>query len=127
MGCDIHTVIEEKVGNKWIGVVASDRMSKRPIYAQRDYEFFGAVANVRSKGDRYPQGLPYDVSDLSWYMFSQAPADHHSASHMSIAEFCRIHHTVRPDGSRAEYAVHDLMGIYPEDGAEFRIVFWFDN
>ena len=127
MGCDIHTVIEEKVGGKWIGVATSDRLQKRPVYAQRDYEFFGAVSNVRGKGDIYPRGLPYDVSELSWYLFSQAPVDHHSASHMSAEEFCKIYHAVRPDSSRAEFAVYDLMGFTIEDGEEFRVVFWFDN
>ncbi len=127
MGCDIHTVIEEKVGGKWIGVVASDRMGKRPIYAQRDYQFFGAIANVRESGERYPQGLPYDVSELSWYLFSMAPTDHHSASHMSVGDFCRLHHEIRPDASRAECAVYDLMGLYADEGEEFRVVFWFDN
>ena len=128
MGCDIHTVIEERVGGKWIGVVASDRMQKRPIYAQRDYEFFGAVASVRERGDKYPVGFPYDVSDLSWYLFSKVPTDYHSASHMSVEEFCAIHHRVNPEASRTEYAVHDLMGLWgADDGAEFRVVFWFDN
>lgn len=127
MGCDIHTVIEEKVGDRWIGVVASDRMAKRPIYAQRDYNFFGAIANVRVGGGKYPIGLPYDLSDLSWYLFSKYPTDHHSASHMSADEFCDIHHKVNPEMSRAEYGINDLMGLYGEEGAEFRIVFWFDN
>ena len=127
MGCDIHTVIEEKIGAKWIGVVASDRMGKRPVYAQRDYEFFGAVASVRTRSAQWPKGLPYDVSDLAWYLFSQAPTDHHSASHMMIEEFCSIHHSVRPNNSRPEFAAYDLMGILADEGAEFRVVFWFDN
>lgn len=127
MGCDIHTVIEKKVGGKWIGITSSDHALKRPVYAQRDYEFFGAVANVRGKGDIYPQGLPYDVSELSWYLFSKAPTDHHSASHMSAYEFCKVYHAVRPNGRRSEFAVYDMMGFIIEDGEEFRVVFWFDN
>jgi hypothetical protein len=127
MGCDIHTVIEEKVGGKWIGVVASDRMGKRPIYAERNYAFFGAVAHVRGEGKNFPKGLPSDVSDLSWHLFSQSPVDHHSASHMSVDEFCLIHHQVMPSASREEYPVYDLMGLDPREGQEFRVVFWFDN
>ena len=127
MGCDIHVVIEEKVGGRWIGVVATDRLNKRPVYAQRDYEFFGAIANVRCMGDNFPAGLPYDISDLAWYLFSRYPTDHHSASHMPAKEFCLIHHKVRPDASRQEHCVYDLLGLHADDGGEYRVVFWFDN
>jgi len=127
MGCDIHTVIEEKVKGKWIGVVASDRMLKRPIYAQRDYQFFGAIANVRVEGSRHPKNVPVDVSDLSWHLYMRHPTDHHSASYMSIEEFCIAHNKCRPDSSRLENCVVDLTGISLGDGEHFRVVFWFDN
>ena len=126
MACDIHTVIEEKVDGKWIGVAASDRMKTRPIYAQRDYSFFGAVANVRGGGSNYPQNIPRDVSDLAWHLYMCSPTDHHSASHMSLEKFCGIHNVQRPDASRAEWAVEDLTGIDKEEG-DHRVVFWFDN
>ena len=129
MGCDIHTVIEEKVDGRWIGVAASDRMKDRPLYAQRDYAFFGEIANVRSNGANYPKNLPRDVSELSWHLFMRCPTDHHSASHMSLEKFCSIHNRMRPKESREEYAVEDLTGIYRDEDqkAEMRVVFWFDN
>ena len=126
MGCDIHTVIEENVDGRWIGVCASDRMKVRPVYAQRDYSFFGSIANVRGSGSNYPQNLPRDVSDLAWHLYMRSPTDHHSVSHMSLDKFCDIHNAGRPNESRAEYAVEDLTGIYKDEG-EHRIVFWFDN
>lgn len=128
MGCDIHTVIEEKVDGKWIGVAASDRMKVRPIYAQRDYSFFGSIANVRGHGPNYPQNLPRDVSDLAWHLYMRCPTDYHSASHMSLEKFCAIHHKERPKESREEFCVEDLTGIDRDEGiGDHRIVFWFDN
>lgn len=126
MGCDIHTVIEEKVDGRWVGVAASDRMKDRPVYAQRDYSFFGRVANVRGDGPNYPQNLPRDVSDLAWHLYMRCPTDHHSASHMSLEKFCEIHNAERPKESRTEWAVEDLTGIDKDEG-KHRIVFWFDN
>lgn len=127
MGCDIHTVIEEKVGGRWIGVAASDRMAKRPLYGQRDYSFFGAIANVRERGENYPKNLPRDVSELAWHLYMRAPTDYHSASHMSLEEFCAIHNRLNPKESRLEYAVEDLTGLYNEESEQYRVVFWFDN
>ena len=127
MGCDIHTVIEEKVDGRWIGVAASDRMKKRPLYAQRDYSFFGAVANVRERGDHYPRNLPRDVSELAWHLYMRLPTDYHSASYMALEEFCSIHNRLNPKESRPEYAVEDLTGLYNDDGEQYRVVFWFDN
>lgn len=127
MGCDIHTVIEEKVGDKWIGVASSDMMKDRPVYAQRDYTFFGSIANVREHGENYPQNIPRDVSDLAWHLYMLCPTDHHSPSHMSLEKFCTIHNRDNPRASRTEYAVEDLTGIYTDEGREFRVVFWFDN
>lgn len=127
MGCDIHVVIEEKVDGRWLGVSASDRLKDRPEYAQRDYDFFAAIANVRGSGGVYPRNLPKDISDLAWHLYMGAPTDHHSASHMAIDEFCEIHHRINPKMSRGEYATEDLMGIYKSDGEAHRVVFWFDN
>lgn len=133
MGCDIHIVIEEKVGDKWIGIVATDRLKDRPIYAMRDYGFFAEIANVRGRGGHYPKNLPRDVSELAWHLYMRCPTDHHSASHMTIEKFCEIHNSLNPSKSRREHATWDLMGLWPaaeiedEGASPFRVVFWFDN
>lgn len=127
MGCDIHTVIEENVDGHWIGVVASDRTAGRPIYAQRDYDFFAYIANVRGNGPNYPQNLPRDVSSLAWHLYMLAPTDYHNPSFMDLDAFCNAHHKVNPTMSREDYATYDLTNISPEEDGEFRVVFWFDN
>ncbi|KGM44476.1 hypothetical protein JY97_00605 [Alkalispirochaeta odontotermitis] len=133
MGCDIHIVIERKRqgDHKWTGLVSTDQLKKRPDCATRDYSFFAEVANVRGKTTRgnYPQNIPEDVSELAWQEYMSSPTDHHSPSHMSAYDFCALHNEIRPNNSRKEHAVYDLLGIdtsWPEN-AEYRVVFWFDN
>jgi hypothetical protein len=132
MGCDIHIVVERrrKAGEPWMGLYTTDRLpGGRPKIAQRDYDFFGAVAGVRCRPEgfsNYPRNVPEDISQLAWQEYMRCPTDHHSASHMSAAEFCAIHHKVNPQISREEWAMADLLGIDGDDG-EHRVVFWFDN
>lgn len=141
MGCDIHIVLERKLPNReWIGLWTSDEFppngvgrGNRPMIAQRDYGFFAEVAAVRGRSDtsKYPQNIPEDVSRLAWAQYMQAPTDHHSASHLSAEEFVAAYLRVNPesDRHRPAHALYDLLGIdadYPE-GAEYRVVFWFDN
>ena len=134
MGCDIHLVVERRrtPSEKWTGIFASDTCpGGRPPVAQRDYQFFAEVAGVRGKVsdyNNYPRNIPEDVSQLAWQQYMRAPTDHHSASHMTAAEFCAIHNKVNPSKSRTEHAIYDLLGIYSdEDRFEYRVVFWFDN
>jgi hypothetical protein len=130
MGCDIHIVLERrKSGGEWIGAMATDFHPKSRIeVAQRDYDFFAAVANVRGSGGRYPKNVPKDISELAWELYMDAPTDHHSPSWMDAAEFCQIHNAVNPSKSRAEHALFDLFGVWSgEDDVEWRVVFWFDN
>jgi hypothetical protein len=131
MGCDIHLVVERrrKPTEKWVGIFSSDHsVGVRPKIAQRDYDFFAEVANVRGSGPNYPRNVPEDISVLAWQGYMSSPTDHHSASHMSASEFCQIYLKVNPDAGLAEQAAYDLLGIWGDDGeAEHRVVFWFDN
>lgn len=132
MGCDIHIVLERRrrPGEPWVGLYATDKLpGGHPEIARRDYDFFGAVARVRRQPEgfsNYPQNVPEDVSQLAWQLYMRSPTDHHSASHMTAAEFCAIHHKVNPQASREEWAASDLLGVDGDDG-EHRVVFWFDN
>jgi hypothetical protein len=132
MGCDIHIVLErrktDKPCAKWIGVTATDHHpGPRIPVAQRDYDFFAEVANVRGKGTHYPRNLPEDVSELAWEQYMRSPRDHHSPSHMPLDEFCAAYAKVNPTKVRAEFAGSDLFGVYGDDGFDYRVVFWFDN
>lgn len=133
MGCDIHIVIERKRKDdqKWTGLLSTDQLHERPVYAQRDYDFFAEVANVRGRTTRgnYPKNIPENVSELAWQEIMSCPTDYHSASYMSVQEFCALHNEIRPECSREGTAVYDLLGLdlsWPE-GADYRVVFWFDN
>ena len=133
MGCDIHLVLERrrKPTEDWLGILASDLIPGRSmVVARRDYDFFAEVANVRgrtSDSKNYPRNVPEDISALAWQLYMSAPTDHHSASHMTAAEFCEVHHAVNPEGSRAEFATYDLLGVWADQRDEHRVVFWFDN
>lgn len=137
MGCDIHMVLERRLPEReWIGLWSSDEFPgrDRPMIARRDYDFFAEVAGVRGHGSSssYPRNLPEDVSRLSWVQYMRAPTDHHSVSHLSAADFVATYKRVNPEGRhgyRPEFALYDLLGIDAEwpEGAEYRVVFWFDN
>lgn len=135
MGCDIHIVVEHRKSNgRWIGLWSSDRIPKPwPIVAQRDYAFFTELAAVRGRSPTslYPRNVPEDVSALAWAEYMTCPTDHHSASHLSVGDFCDAWLRSNPDNKtiRAEFAAFDLLGIDydPPEYSEYRVVFWFDN
>lgn len=137
MGCDIHFVIERRrpavVGDRWLGIYASDHdIGGRAQIARRNYDFFTEVAAVRGRSEtqQYPKNVPEDISDLAWQEYMAAPTDHHSASHMSAADFVAAYRRAEPikDQSRTPYDAYDLLGVCDLDGRyEFRVVFWFDN
>ncbi|GJM01925.1 MAG: hypothetical protein DHS20C08_04260 [Rhodomicrobium sp.] len=138
MGCDIHIVLEKKVHEtEWLGLYCTDDLpSRRPVFAQRNYDFFAALANVRGRGDNYPRGLPSDISRLAWLKFSECPTDNHSSSNMALSEFIEIWKTSIFEkepfysdelGIRANYIEYDLFQLHAEPDDQYRVVFWFDN
>lgn len=138
MGCDIHIVLERrrKGDRKWIGEFTSDNynvVGRKMKASQRDYGFFGRLAHVRTSPNDEPcyyrKNLPRDVSDLAWDSYMRCPTDHHSASHLSVNEFCKAYLAENPDDPdvREEYAAYDLLGVDPDTDCDYRVVFWFDN
>lgn len=133
MGCDIHIVLERREpDSEWVGIWLSDALpGNRPPIAERDYDFFAEVAAVRGRTDTsvYPRNLPKDVSRLAWLSYLRAPSDHHSVSHMSVADFVAAWLRAHPDDRsvRREWAVYDLLRVNGDDDQEWRVVFWFDN
>lgn len=137
MGCDIHIVLERrKAGSgEWVGLWCSDTipLSRRISVAQRDYEFFAQVAGVRGSKPTtvWPRNLPEDVSRLAWTQYMLSPTDYHHPSHLTPAEFAAAWRRANPDNSaiRKDFELWDLLHIesgWPE-GADYRVVFWFDN
>lgn len=138
MGCDIHMVLERRLpGKQWIGLWSSDefpdRRVGRPMIARRDYGFFAEVAGVRGRFDTtiWPRNLPEDVSPLAWAQYMRAPTVHHTPSYLTAQDFVAAYQRANPEGRdyRPEWALSDLLGVdldWPK-GAEYRVVFWFDN
>ena len=132
MGCDIHYIIEKKVEDKWIGVFTTAGLywECHPEGKNRNYDFFGRLANVREYDANHPdpKGIPDDISDLSRMCISEIGTDGHSHSYCTAGEFCdAFNKNKRKKGQRPE---HEILGIYIEEDVninDLRVVFYFDN
>lgn len=133
MGCDIHTHLERKVGEKW--VMVTDNIGRRTwkdeLYVnQRNYQFFAVLAGVRGQG-RDPKGLPADVSDSVRYHADEYGSDGHSHSWDTVEEFAKLFHATMHNSEWQEKiagkAVNWLFEIYEDDPSDYRVVYWFDN
>ena len=128
MGCDIHIVLErrKKPDGKWIGVYTTDtHPGGRIKIAQRDYGFFAEVASVRgnSESGKYPRNVPEDVSELAWQEYMRTPTEHHSASHMTLAEFGSTYLKMNPNAAPPDRASYDLFGTFDsENEFDYRVV-----
>ena len=145
MGCDIHTVLERRVGDKWItvdtllGMYAPSLRSEvfqwaQPYIEQRNYELFADMAGVRGDGPE-PRGLPDDLSETAAYLAKQWEGDGHSHSWLPIQEVTVLLSKYNQDGFGKR---HEVAGYYfniaTEPGETYeeavdahRLVFWFDN
>jgi hypothetical protein len=148
MGCDIHLVLEQRDGDKWVGVdtfvshnraYAKDEMDaySSPIARQRNYNRFAALAGVRGKGPA-ARGIPDNASDTARFLVKSWASDGHSHSWLPMKEAAQIwlntgYHDLKDAA--------DFIKKYPEchyfnvdcsEGSgksadDFRVVFWFDN
>ena len=136
MGCDIHFVVEKKIGKKWVGIAASDH-GYRPRGKDRNYEFFGQLAGVRYDTGIKPLGEPEDASELTKDCIHRWGPDGHSHSYCSIMEFVQT--WIKANNfvdalTEEEYILLDKcleMGHLTYEKAfklkNGRVVFWFDN
>lgn len=141
MGCDIHFVVEEKMGNDWVGVyttenrfswVNNDDGPAIHLMSRRNYAFFSALAGVRGPGPD-PNGLPFDASQLTCRLVAYWDGDGHSHGHCSLSDFALKWEFTRHPLS--ESATNVLLGkqrtpeqILEEGNLEnYRVCFWFDN
>lgn len=154
MGCDIHIVVERRVGGKWIGVNPMPSITTRkikkddlgfamPLATDRNYDRFARLASVRGEGEK-PRGLPPDISDLTRLEVAGWGGDGHSHSWLSLKDAARIwletewlrDKTFDPDSYEAKYPEAHYFGCEAVDAGgserygkidDYRVVFWFDN
>lgn len=131
MSTDIHFVIEQLDGDKWIGLVSSSYLNIRtcPIKCE-NYEFFRNLAGVRGNYDKPLLGVPKDASDLTKLKVKQWGVDGHSHSYVDLKYFVHVY-MQSTDGFTPEHSLipeHSVLGFcFSEDEIKQRVVFWFDN
>lgn len=149
MGCDIHMVVERRIGrtelgDKWVGIDAMRRVTVRklakadlgfaiPTVRDRNYVRFARLAGVRGNGPP-PRGLPEDISDLARLEVDGWGADGHSHSWLPIDEAARLFLETEwrkgdpdPQSYEAKFPVAHYFGVETESVADYRLIFWFDN
>jgi hypothetical protein len=119
------------------------RWSLCPVYRGRDYELFSTLAGVRKgfgAGPQFsePRGLPDDVSDMVRSESDRWDGDGHSHSYATLWELVQWKsqhpksHTLDQFLSCLKNRCADELWtvpnkLTPEQLAQFRVVFWFDN
>lgn len=97
MGCDIHLLLEKRVGGKWSPAQPkrTGKYSKEPEwpspYNDRHYDLFAILAGVRNNNGfvpiSEPKGFPEDMSrEYAAEQESDWLFGDHSFSHLSLAE-----------------------------------------
>lgn len=95
MGCDIHAFIEFREGDRW-------RPFGGELNIDRDYDLFGAMANVRTGGAVVPpRGIPEDMAyaaDGRWWLYiTEAREDYGCVSVETAEQYQRLGSRVRKD------------------------------
>lgn len=154
MGCDIHFVIEGKheYQNKYVKIYASDGRYGQHLpgfpdkavpdthcefwdnFSDRDYNFFGELADVRRSPVHGPfgtPGLPDQATELA--VEATCDGDSHSLGHCSLEDFFNAHaHATQPAGLTAQRKLQNLPlsvhqeGFSPETINNYRVIYWFD-
>lgn len=150
MGCDIHMVLEQKVGNHWIGqhkfraIRDKERgwVGWRAI--ERRYPLFADLAGVRGEPEdtrgMAARGMPLDASPLARQFAEKWGNDGHSHTWRTAEDFAYLHakHTDELTKILAEkvkgetrdplfdYA-YELLGLDDLPSEDYRLVIFFDN
>jgi len=83
MGCDIHTVVEIKKENAWVGLEECPKE-----FESRNYALFAFLADVRNSFNTQgfkPKGFPDDMSEKAKKEFEDG-SDLHSKSYLTLKE-----------------------------------------
>lgn len=140
MGCDIHIVLEQKSGCKWIGIdtfagheSCYGKGWTSPAVTSRNYELFAVLAGVRGEGPT-PRGLPDFPSDTSALLLSEWGQDAHSVSWLPLDEAAQAwlaSDHAKPEDFALKFPESHYFGVDisddRKDAENYRIVFWFDN
>jgi hypothetical protein len=152
MSCDIHCILERRVGDKWVawdtfqGHTSDYRKVtdpvggySRPVTTGQNYKRFAALAGVRGYGPA-PRGLPEDISETTRAHVAKWGIDGHSHSWLPMAEAAKIYAATeywRKDEQVADswgkkFPTSFFFNIDTSQGSDnkaedFRLVFWFDN
>lgn len=139
MGCDIHYVVEEKIGDKWVGLFENNFQQEA---SERFYRFFGEIAagvRYESKTSHSIKGWPDDTSDLANHFNERWRDDGHSHSWLTLQEFVEAYYRAceKPFSPEAFSCLSDdnLFGGHDFNDeidewhpiANCRVVFFFDN
>ena len=144
MGCDIHLFREKKVNDSWECLepyeIVKDEYDDGKEYPEidnpyisRNYALFGFLAGVRHQIPEgfNPRGLPTDVSTLVNGDSERWDLDGHSHSWLSLSEIKNklTEFLIAPTEGSPYYvpALQHIVSLFPNEPAEYRIVFWFDN
>lgn len=144
MGCDIHMVVERRVGDEWVAwsipaphsrlyVKEGELDFSVPVALGRNYTRFAKLAGVRGEGPE-PRGIPEDASQSSRALIAHWGSDGHSHSWVGLDEAARIflgteYREFAPDSYPAKYPGSHYFNVDELDdhADEYRLVFWFDN
>jgi hypothetical protein len=152
LGCDIHCILEQRDGVRWIGVNRFEPIPLRAIdmrsppldshanwlywnIEQRDYRLFERLANVRSDGrgeNPDPRGIPDDASELSRMEIDHWGSDGHSHSWGLLSEIGGLFLAVSTPAALLDEERHrimmELFGLDSDtDPTHYRLVYFFDN
>jgi hypothetical protein len=155
MGCDIHFVLECKHDylERYMEVYASDGRYGLHLpgfpdqavpntqcefwdkFSDRDYSFFGELADVRrepTNGALGTPGLPDQATRLA--VEAVTDADSHSLGHCSLETFFNAYaHATQPAGLTAQRKLQNLPLLVAQDSfnqqfmGNYRVIYWFDN
>jgi len=140
MGCDIHLVLEKKIGTAWVGVDLFnpfrswiDGSHQYPLTRNRNYRRFAALAGVRGDGPS-PRGLPDDLSALALDEVNSWDGDGHSHSYLPISDAALIfaYTEFHPDHAPYEmpwgkHPVWYFFNVDDIDADKYRLIFFFDS
>jgi hypothetical protein len=149
VGCDIHCILEQYDGKRWIGINRFEPIPLRAIdmrgppldhhtnwlywnIEQRNYHLFERLAGVRGDQGPEPRGIPINVSELTRMEIDHWGSDGHSHSWGLLSEIGGLFLAVNTPAALLDEERHrmmmELFGLDSDgDPTCYRLVYFFDN